>query len=83
MVKQMLDNIKNIEKNILSFMILGINFSFIICLISSLILLFYILNPTSYLIYEAGIIIFKTSLEFAISFFICAIVVNNLKKEIG
>ena len=83
MVKQLVDNIKSIEKYILSFMFLGINFAFLICVISSLVLLFYILNPISYLIFDAGIIIFKTSLKFAISFFIGAIVINNLKKEIG
>ena len=83
MVKQIFDNIKGIEKSILNFMYLGINFSFFICVISSLMLLFYILNPISYLIFDAGIILFKTSLIFAVSFFICAIIVNNLKKEIG
>ena len=77
------DFFKNIDKNILKFMISGLNFSFIISNISLVILFFYILNPISYLIYEAGIIIFKTSLLFAAFFFICAIATNKLKKEIG
>ena len=52
MIKQIFNSIKTIEKNILNFMFLGIKFSFIICIISALVLLFYILNPL-YIMYEA------------------------------
>ncbi len=81
MLKEIINSIKNIEIRIKAIMFFGFDFSFVIAIISALVLLFYILNPTYYLIYESGIILFKTSLSFAVAFFICAIVTNNILKE--
>ena len=83
MVKEIINNIKNIEKNILKIMFKGFKFCFGILIISSIVLLFYILNPVSYIIFDSGIILFKTSLTYAVCFFICAFVSNNIKKEIN
>ena len=77
------EEFKSIEKNILKVMYKGFRVCFGIAIFSSLILLFYILNPISYIIYESGIILFKTSITFLVFVFITGIVTNNVKKEIG
>lgn len=77
------EEFKSIEKNILKVMYKGFRVCFGITIFSSLILLFYILNPISYIIYESGIILFKTSITFLVFVFITGIVANNVKKEIG
>ena len=77
-----LKDIKNIEKDILKIMYKGFNYCFLLTIISSLVLLYYILNPVSYIIYDCGIILFKTSLLFFVFFFISGIITNNVKKEL-
>ncbi len=77
------EEFKSIEKNILKVMYKGFRVCFGITIFSSLILLFYILNPISYIIYESGIILFKTSITFLVFVFITVIVTNMIKKEIG
>ena len=80
MITKLIDNIKSIDKNILKIMFFGFKFSFIICIISCIISLFYILNPVSHIIYDSGLILFKTSISFAVSFFICAFAMDKIKK---
>ena len=82
MIKKIIDNIKNIEKNTLKIMIIGLKFSFSICVISSIVSLLYILHPISHILYDSGIILFKTGLTFAISFFLCAFAIDKIKKQI-
>lgn len=82
MVKKVIDNVKNIEKDILKIMVSGFKFSFIVCVISCIISLLYILNPISHILYDSGIILFKTGLTFAASFFICAFAMDKIKKQI-
>ncbi len=82
MIKKLIDNIKNIDKKVLKIMIYGFNFSFIICIISCIISLSYILNPISHVLYNSGIILFKTGLTFASTFFVCAFAMDKIKKEI-
>ena len=80
MIKKLTDNIKTLDKDVIKIMFSGFKFSFFICILSSIVLLTYILNPISYIIFEAGTILFKNGLTFVVSFFICGFVVNNLKK---
>ena len=82
MIKELINNIRNMEKNILEIMINGLKISFGIAILSSVILLFYILNPISYIIFESGITLFKIGLIFALTFLICAIFTNRIIKEI-
>ncbi len=82
MVKELFENIKKIDKEVLNFMCLGFNFCSFIAIISLLVLIFYIIYPITYLIYDCGIILFRTSLFFLISFFICAVVTSGIKKKI-
>ena len=81
MIKKLTDIIKSIDKNILKIMFSGFKFSFIICIISCIISLSYILNPISHIIYDSGLILFKTSITFAVSFFICAFAMDRIKKQ--
>ncbi|MDO5555447.1 MAG: hypothetical protein Q4G09_01970 [Clostridia bacterium] len=81
MIKKIIENIKSIEKNILKIMFLGFKFSFFVYILSAVVLLFYIINPVSHIIYESGLILFKTSLTFAVSFFICAFAIDKIKKQ--
>lgn len=82
MIKKFIDSAKNIEKDILKIMISGFKFSFIICIISCIISVLYILNPISHILYDSGIILFKTGLTFGVVFFICAFAMDNIKKQI-
>ncbi len=81
MIKKFIDNVKNIEKDILKIMISGFRFSFVICIISCIVSLLYILNPISHILYDSGIILFKTGLTFAAMFFVCAFAIDNIKKQ--
>ena len=82
MIKKLIDNIKNIDKKVLKIMIYGFKFSLIICIISSLVSLYYILNPISHILYSSGIILFKTGLTFASAFFVCAFAMDKIKKQL-
>ena len=81
MIKKLIENIKNIDKKIIKIMTSGFKFSFIICLISCAISLYYILNPISHILYNSGIILFKTGLTFASAFFVCAFAMDKIKKQ--
>lgn len=82
MLKKLLENFKNFDK--LTFKILkhGLNFCFLICLISVSILLTYELAFTSPFIYYIGISLFRLSLIFGIEFIICSFVVDGIKKQL-
>ncbi len=82
MIKKFMDSIKNIEKDILKIMISGFRFSLVVCIISCIISLLYILNPISHILYDSGIILFKTGLTFAAMFFVCAFAMDNIKKQL-
>ncbi len=81
MIKKFIENIKNMEKNILKIMITGLKISFLICIISSIISGLYIVNPISHTLYLSGIILFKTGLTFASTFFVCAFAMDTIKKQ--
>ena len=80
MIKSITKNVKHTDKHTLDIMLSGFKFSFIICIISCIISLLYITNPISHILYESSIILFKTGLTFAITFFICAFAIDKIKK---
>ena len=82
MINKLIDSIKSIDKKILKIMSLGLKFSFIICIISCMISLYYILNPISHILFNSGIILFKTGLTFASAFFICGFAMDKIKKQL-
>lgn len=82
MIKFIKEKIKNLESLVKKIMKYGFYFSFFLCMISASILFTY---ETFYAIpdlYYIGLSLFKTSLTFAISFFICALAVDSIKKQI-
>lgn len=82
MIKELIDTINNIDKKIIKIMISGLNFSFIICVISCMISLYYISNPVSHILYDSGIILFKTGLTFASAFFVCGFAIDKIKNQL-
>jgi len=81
MIKEFIENAKNMDKKIFKIMISGFKFSFIVCIMSCILSLSYILNPISYILYKSGIILFKTGLTFGVMFFVCAFAMDRIKKE--
>lgn len=81
MIKKLMDIITTIDKKIITIMFYGFTFSFIICIIACIISIFYMLNPISHILYSSGIILFKTGITFASTFFICAFAIDKIKKQ--
>lgn len=82
MITNIINLFKNLDKKTFSIMKKGITFSFIVTIISSLILLTYILLIKQPQLYYIGLALLKLSLFFIIDFIICGIVVENIKKQI-
>lgn len=80
MVQNLFSKITNIDKSILKVMKNILKVSFFICIISALILSMYILNPTSHIVYLAGLKLFKSGLMIAVFGFICGMSVDLLRK---
>lgn len=81
-IKQLIDKIKNLDKNIVKIMDSGFIFSFILCIISAISLFTYNFFYSFPNLFYIGIGLFKTSLMFATMFFICGIGFDTIKKEI-
>ncbi len=81
MIKFFINNYKQLDKKILHILKMGLNFSFITCIISSLILLIYILFFTYPILYYIGLLCFLFGLNSAISFIISATIIDNFKKQ--
>lgn len=80
MIQLIINNFKNLEKKIYKIMKIGIRFSFLLTIISCIILLTYTFinsNPNTYYI---GLALFKLSIYYIIYFIICALVIDTLKK---
>lgn len=73
---------KNLDKMALYILKKGLSFCFLLSTFSAIVLLAYecfALNP---IIFQVGLILFKASITFAISFVICAIASDTIKKQI-
>ena len=70
----------NFEPRISKLMKNGIFFSFILAIIATLILLTYIFHTIPNLFY-IGTSLFKTSLFFAVEFFVCAFAMDTINKQ--
>ncbi len=82
MVKMVIDFIKKMKEDIKKLMIKIIEVSFGICIFAATVLFAYILNTSNIVFYEAGIILFKTGIIFAVFGFLCSFAVENLRKNI-
>ena len=81
MFKSLIERYKNLEKITYKIMKNGFKFSFLLTLVSLLLLITYILFYHAPLLYYVGISVFKLSLTFAVEFFICGMVVDTIKKQ--
>jgi len=79
-INKLLNDIQNIEKPILKVMIKGFKFSFLVCLLALLILIVHNTYPSSHIVYESGLALFRTGLMFAVDFFICAFATDRIKN---
>ena len=74
-------DIKNIDKNVVNLMKFGFKWSSITIIISLYMLVLYKLNPISHVLFESGLLLFKASLMYIVSFFICGLVIDQLIKK--
>ena len=81
MIKNFIKSYKNLEKDTYKLMKKGLHFCFIICLISTAILAYYIFFNNFPFLFNIGIALFRLSLIFSLEFVICGIVVDNIKKK--
>ena len=81
MIKILIQNFKNLDKKISHILKIGLSFSFIVCLLSAMVLLTYMLFFTYPIIYYIGILGFVPGLNFAMSFIISATIIDDVKKE--
>ena len=78
MLNKLILEVKDMNKSIKSVMVIGFKICFIICLFSILILNLYTTYPIYCITYDVGLILFKTSILFAVCFFISAYITNSI-----
>ena len=81
MMKIFMQIYRNLDKKISYILKIGLSFSFIICLLSAMVLLTYMLFFTYPIIYYIGILGIVLGLNFAMSFIISATIIDDVKKE--
>lgn len=69
---------KNVNKKILEIMKKGLQFSFLICIIATIILCIYLLIYTDSFLYFLGLTTFKLGLIIGIEFIICGLSVDAI-----
>ena len=80
MIKNFINEIKNIDSKIITVMIYGFKVSLLILLIACYILALYSTYPISHVAYLSGLNIFKLSLTCFSSFFTCGFGINKIKQ---
>lgn len=75
------DKIKNLDLKIVKLMKIGFIISFILCLLSSSLLFTYQFIISIPILFYIGISLFRTSLSFGVTFFICGLGFDTLKKQ--
>lgn len=78
---KMINNLKNINKDILKIMKCGLHFSFLICIIAATILCTYLFFYHSNFMFLLGFCTFKIGLIIAVEFIICGIAVDAIKNQ--
>ncbi len=82
MIKNIINNFKNLDKLTKVIMKNGLSFCFIVGLISLIILITYNLSFTTPILFSIGFILFKLSLTFGVEFIICGLVVDKIKAGV-
>lgn len=75
------DKIKNLDLQVVKLMKFGFIISFIMCLLSSSLLFTYQFIISLPILFYIGISIFRSSLSFGVTFFICGIGFDTMKKQ--
>ena len=78
MFSKLISEVKCMNKSIKSTMFNGFKISFVVCLFSILILNLYTTYPVCCITYDVGLILFKTSILFAVCFFMSAYITNSI-----
>ena len=81
MFKLLANKLHSMEDKVKKVLHSGFIFSFIVCLISTGLLISYELTANLDL-YYIGLSVFRLSLFFGVEFFICAIAIDTIKKQI-
>ena len=81
-IKMLIDKFKNLDKKVKKIMKVGFNFSFILAIISCLLLFTYEFFYSFPNLFYSGISLFRTSIMFACSFIMFGIGFDTIKKEI-
>jgi hypothetical protein len=82
-INMLFNEFKNLDIKIIKLMKIGFIFSFILCILSSSILYTYEFFYSLPILFYIGFSLFRTSLSFAVTFFICGIGFNTIKKELN
>lgn len=82
-INKLFDIIKNFDKNILKLIKLGLYFCFILCIISVFFLFTYESFYSLPILFYTGYTLLKASLMFGVTFFICGISFDKIKKELN
>ena len=78
-VEKIRDLFKNVNKKILKIMKYGLQFSFFICIIATIILCTYLLFYHDTFLYFLGLTSFKLGITIGIEFIICGLSVDAIK----
>lgn len=76
-----INTLKNINKDILKIMKYGLKFSFLICIVAAVILCTYLFLYHSSFVFLLGLYTFKIGLTIAVQFVICGIAVDAIKNH--
>ena len=79
MIKDFINDIKNVDFKIKNLMTYGFKISFLILLFSCYVLALYSTYPISHVAFLSGLNIFKLALTCFSAFFVCGMAVNALK----
>lgn len=82
MIKNIINNFKNLESKAKLIMKKGLEFCSIIGIVALVILVTYNLSFTTPILFNIGLILFKLSLIFGVEFIICGLVVDKIKAGI-
>lgn len=82
MIKNIINNFKNLDKSTKVIMKNGLSFCSIIGIIALVILVTYNLSFTTPILFSIGFILFKLSLIFGVEFIICGLVVDKIKAGV-
>ena len=83
MVNKLINNIKEIDSPILKTIYSGLNISALVCILALVVLIVYNTYPTSHIVFQAGLVLFRTGLMFAASSFISGFAIDKIKKQMS